>query len=686
MWIYQSRSRQNDPTNNYYPNPVNVETPQDLLAAVAYDHVAAEYKSYKRKNENYLQSDCLMMDVDNAPAKGAPDLPPSEWVDLDRIAADLPGVKFFAVTSRNHMKEKDGRPARPKFHCYFPLSAPIRDAQEYRRLKVDLQQICPYFDANATDAARFFFGNPKAEGWYTAGDLTVDAFIIQSRASRPSKSTEEPARAPRPSTSPRTTPSTMTTVDNGLWDLREIVAAIDPARLGYEEWVKVGMAMHRYPDTFTVDDWDAWSQADQRYKPRDCARRWNGFKDGPGGVGAQYLIDLAKAHGWTPPARQPRTREIPPPPEPPAYMTRTTAPSIVELSDPEPVPTEAPDEPVAPPQMQKKPKFTYSAAGAYIADGGYDGDIAYFKEYQDRKTGFKQLDRYLTLYPGLAVLGGASSLGKTTFTVNLIDRLLARGETVLYFTLEQLQIELITKSVARIVKEQSPNTIITNQDIKRGANTPDVMAARAQYTRLAEKLFYIPGDFRMTAQDITATVEAFRKEHGDVKPVVVVDYLQIVAPPYGFRGGIREATDENLKAFKDMQKRNGLFVLIISSFNRSSNLSPVSYESFKETSMIEFTCDYVWGLQLAILDAENSDFYSSTGPRQGRRATTDEERYAMINAAQQQTPKKVEFVSLKNRNGRQFWKAFFDYYPASDLFVEEARYTPQITNSTYTPI
>ena len=49
-------------------------------------------------------------------------------------------------------------------------------------------------------------------------------------------------------------------------------------------------------------------------------------------------------------------------------------------------------------------------------------------------------------------------------------------------------------------------------------------------------------------------------------------------------------------------------------------------------------------------------------------------------------PKKVEFVSLKNRNGRQVWKAFFDYYPASDLFVEAGQYSPHIPYNTYTPI
>ena len=115
---------------------------------------------------------------------------------------------------------------------------------------------------------------------------------------------------------------------------------------------------------------------------------------------------------------------------------------------------------------------------------------------------------------------------------------------------------------------------------------------------------------------------------------------------------------------------------MISNFNRSSNNEPVSYDSFKETSMIEYTCDYIWGLQLAILDAENTDFYVTTGSRGGEKESTIDKRRRMIQEAQQKTPKEVELVSLKNRNGRQFFKVYFHYMPQYDLYVEESDFLP----------
>ena len=313
-----------------------------------------------------------------------------------------------------------------------------------------------------------------------------------------------------------------------------------------------------------------------------------------------------------------------------------------------------------------------TSAAAYLSGGIFEQDIDYFRQYKGRKTGIHPgIDKHLTLYPGLAALGGASSLGKTTFAVNLIDKLLARGETVLYFSLEQLPIEIITKSLARIIRERDPFTKLTNTDIKNGGTSEQLEAIKREYIQQARNYFIFTGDFRMTAADITNRVEQFRRDHGgdSCKPIVVIDYLQLIAPPDGFKGGIREYTDENIKTLKDMQKRNGLFVLMISNFNRSSNYEPVSYESFKETSMIEYTCDYIFGLQLALLDAENDDFYTTTGSKGGRSDRPIDQKRKLVNEAQSAIPKKVEFVSLKNRNGKQFFKAYFDYYPANDLFT-----------------
>lgn len=303
--------------------------------------------------------------------------------------------------------------------------------------------------------------------------------------------------------------------------------------------------------------------------------------------------------------------------------------------------------------------------GSYLSENIFDRDIEYFSKYKDRKTGFENLDRYLTLYPGVACLGGASSLGKTTFATNLVDNLLGRGEHVIYFSLEQLPIELVTKSLARQVKEIDPFSPIKNIDIKNGASSLVLEEVKREFAEFAKNYQIVKGDFHLTAKAIVEHVESYIKKTG-VRPVVVIDYLQLIAAPEGFKGGQREIVDENLKAIKDLSKRNELFILLISSFNRTSYKEPVSMESFKESGMIEFTCDFVLGLQLSIL--EDPKFFSTTGKYGGERETNNDKKSKALDEAIGKNPKEVELVVLKNRNGKQRFKNFFKYDMEFDSF------------------
>ena len=94
------------------------------------------------------------MDIDNAHTAD-----PSQWVTPDGLADVFSVVPFMCATSRNHMKPKGGRSARPRFHVYFPIER-TDDPQLYSGLKKLLASRYSFFDSNAVDAARFIYGNP----------------------------------------------------------------------------------------------------------------------------------------------------------------------------------------------------------------------------------------------------------------------------------------------------------------------------------------------------------------------------------------------------------------------------------------------------------------------------------------------------------------------------------------------
>lgn len=83
------------------------------------------------------------------------------------------------------------------------------------------------------------------------------------------------------------------------YDLREVLPHIDPAKLDYNEWLFVGMALKEAG--FTARDWDNWSSRDtRRYHAGECERKWTGFNGAAQPVTAGTIVQLAKSQGWQP--------------------------------------------------------------------------------------------------------------------------------------------------------------------------------------------------------------------------------------------------------------------------------------------------------------------------------------------------------------------------------------------------
>lgn len=159
------------PNNCSYPNRVEVTDAEALLTAVARDYVCAEYRNNYRNGDNFIGSDCLPVDCDNDHSEN-----PAEWVSPEDVRAVFPNVGFAVHYSRSHMREKNGKPARPKFHVLFPIDY-MTDPTAYSEMKKLVNSIFPYFDTQALDAARFFFGtnSPKVE--FFPGDINLTAFL-----------------------------------------------------------------------------------------------------------------------------------------------------------------------------------------------------------------------------------------------------------------------------------------------------------------------------------------------------------------------------------------------------------------------------------------------------------------------------------------------------------------------------
>lgn len=284
------------------------------------------------------------------------------------------------------------------------------------------------------------------------------------------------------------------------------------------------------------------------------------------------------------------------------------------------------------------------------------GEIEKFKQGATRKTGFDNLDAQAGgVYPGLYVLGAISSLGKTTFIHQMADQMAAQGEDVLYFSLEQSRLEMVSKSISRLTAQADVKKAVTSLAIRGGNLTPAVLDAADQYASMVgERMSVVEGNFSCTVAFISDYVSHYMAATG-TKPIVIVDYLQILQGDP--RQSTKETVDSNVTELKRLSRSKDIPVFLISSLNRTNYMTPVDFESFKESGGIEYTADVIWGLQL---DALNDPIFDKEGAIKKKRAT--------IREAKAENPRLVELVCLKNRYGISSYKVGFSYYPQYDLF------------------
>ena len=293
-------------------------------------------------------------------------------------------------------------------------------------------------------------------------------------------------------------------------------------------------------------------------------------------------------------------------------------------------------------------------------------EIDELKKNAGVKTGFSNLDAEIeSVYPGLYVIGGISSVGKTTFIHQMADQMAMNGHNVLFFSMEQSRLEMVSKSLARETAKSDISKAVTSIAIRSGRGLTDFVIEQSEKycEAVGDRISIIEGNFNCNVSFIRGYAKKYI-EHNKTKPVIIVDYLQVLqaeADPETKRktSDIKQITDQNITELKRITRELDVPVFVVSSLNRSNYLTPIEFESFKESGGIEYTADVIWGLQLDIL---NDDLFDKDKHLKQKREKVAE--------AKEKIPREIELVCLKNRYGKSRYKVNFKYYPQYDLFKE----------------
>lgn len=296
-------------------------------------------------------------------------------------------------------------------------------------------------------------------------------------------------------------------------------------------------------------------------------------------------------------------------------------------------------------------------------------------------TGFESLDNMLEggfFGTNLIFLGAVSSLGKTSFALQMATQMAERGKDVLIFSLEMGKDELNAKNISRYTHinalkgekkhENLKGYRLTTRDILNGKigelGTPKrelFNKSLEDAQKISDHIFIIKKSYseNLSVDDVKMWVD-FHIKARKTKPFVIIDYLQILDPSeHTSFNDRRNLTDYDVRQLKGIAEEYKLPLLCISAFNRASYLDPVSMGSFRESSGIEYSSDILLGLQFKGMEYAKHYF---TDPDTGKKKQVyenDKDHNTRVRDLMDLNEKKgangspqdIEIKILKSRNG-----------------------------------
>lgn len=273
-------------------------------------------------------------------------------------------------------------------------------------------------------------------------------------------------------------------------------------------------------------------------------------------------------------------------------------------------------------------------------------------------SGFPHLDDVLNgLTPGVFVLAGAPSTGKTTLAKQIADNVAEIDRVpVLFWSFEQSKEELRIKSLARLAS-------VDSRDIWMGRTCDNawekIKEADEYYRRECGRwLTIIEAERTDTIKTIRSVALAAKHKAGGDKPVLIVlDYLQILPPPEG-EGleGVQDKVDRNMSELRRLSRDLKSPVLVISSEDREAyKPGREKYEARKPT--------------LTALRGSGGIEYSADAVLCLWRDNLESDRLTKVN---RRKTVRVEVYVLKNRNG-ELGKVKLDFMPAWAVFGNDKK-------------
>ena len=109
--------------DNWKTKEFDINNENEAREVFCYYHFSPhEWGKGYRNSRNFIKSHFICADVD-------------EGLTIDQVKERFKQFQYIIVTSKNHQKVKNDKPACERFHLILPITKPIEDPEQIAKLK-----------------------------------------------------------------------------------------------------------------------------------------------------------------------------------------------------------------------------------------------------------------------------------------------------------------------------------------------------------------------------------------------------------------------------------------------------------------------------------------------------------------------------------------------------------------------
>lgn len=207
-------------------------------------------------------------------------------------------------------------------------------------------------------------------------------------------------------------------------------------------------------------------------------------------------------------------------------------------------------------------------------------------------TGYKSLDRYVSLLPGLNIVAGRTGHGKTTLMLNMLTNMAGKEykNKQMFFSLEEARPIIATKIfmiLNNYIYDANKNFGYTVGHIKR-EDDERVKSIKPIFETMMDNIRVESETWDVN--DILKKIEGYKKilkDKGQEVNVVFIDYVQLIRPAEKLGNRMLEITSV-LRTLREYAVANNMAIVLGAQLRRDdSDKKAIRLQNLKEAGTIE---------------------------------------------------------------------------------------------------